>query len=239
MNPINESMGFCVCWFKCSAGIMVIDGRVYDINIRATLLSMTTPPYFDGFSWVVLNDGVQVATGHGRTMQLTKTEAIKAVQTYDAAKLLKGSDPMDPWTQKLEMAVVERDLKADIMRVTDALYPYVFDGVYDGKRATDPKEVMALWDRLVSNPYALKRLRGALANTGALDSERQFVTNQWSTEHEEYSALFAEDLLDRVRFGFDYIAGKRLATCGSTSPLEDIVQDVAMALLGKSVTVNP
>lgn len=146
---------------------------------------------------------------------------------------------MNPWTQKLEMTVVDRDLKADIMRITDALYPYVYDGVYDGKRATDPKEVMALWDRLVSHPYALKRLRGALASTGALDSERQFVTGQWSNEHEEYAALFAEDLLDRVRFGFDYIAGKREARYGSETPLEDIVQDVAMALLGKTVTVNP
>ncbi len=159
---------------------------------------------------------------------------------------------MNPWTQKLEVVerVVDRKLNWDFIRVIGALYPYTLEGLQSQKPEeppVKPAEVMEIWDKFVASPQALARLEGALIDTSQERTMSQF-TEMWFGGNGAYSGYRAELLLDRVRYGLSCLGGMQQSNQGELEDeeepdwdlrIEEVVQDVAMALLGRRVVIPP
>lgn len=104
---------------------------------------------------------------------------------------------------------------------------------------------MAIWDKFVASPQALDKLCGALIDTSHERTVPQF-TEMWFGGCGAASGYRAELLLDRVRYGLSCLGGMQQSNQGELEDeeepdwdlrVEEVVQDVAMALLGRRVVI--
>jgi len=130
----------------------------------------------------------------------------------------------------------ERQLKHALVMIGNALHPVDFDeSRFHG--AHSAREAVEAWKALLDNDAALSKLRGILLDTG--DRTIRRFDRPYFDGNGPRSALAGQVLLDRVRYGLSTMSGVNqggITEAEARPIMEDIVQDVAMALLGEKVT---
>ena len=142
----------------------------------------------------------------------------------------------EEWSKPKTTTVETRNFFREVFEVAGMLRPYTAsrDPKTWGHGVTQ-KDMAAAWDKLLEDDKIAAKLSGILLDTG--DVKNRSFDRMWFGGNGAYSTLREQILLDRIRYGTSLISGwNQGAQIENVEQiLQDIVQDVAVALTGKEV----